>query len=122
MKRPQFSLRIFLIAVTLLCICLGWLSYQFYWIAQRHEVAQRHRVGTSISILELGNFPPGVNAAVRDWPVRWTPPSPPAPLPLRWLGENGYSYVLVERTQTQAEFDRIAKFFPEAQTAWMRDK
>jgi hypothetical protein len=111
-----------LIAITLLCILSGWLSYQFHWIDQRHEMTRRHRAGVSMSIMEISSIPAGVRASVRDWPMRWEPPPILAPLPLRWLGEKGYSYVLVERTDTQAEFDRITKLFPEAQVAWMNGR
>jgi hypothetical protein len=120
--RPRFTLRTMLIAVTLFCILSGWLSYQFYWIGQRDEVARRHRAGVSISITELSSMPRGVRALIRDWPVPRKPKGVSAPWPLRWLGENGYAYVLVKRTETQAEFDHTTKLFPEAQVAWMKSQ
>jgi hypothetical protein len=97
MKLPRFKLQTLLISVSLLCLFFGWLSYQFHWIRQRHEVLEQKLATVSI-----------------PWPVPHTVPPAPAPWLLRWLGENGYSRVMVSPEATEAEFDRITNLFPEA--------
>jgi hypothetical protein len=38
MKRIRFSLRVMLVAVTLVSVVLGWVAYQRHWISERNRL------------------------------------------------------------------------------------
>ena len=90
----RFSLRTLFVAVTVICIYLGW---AMNWVRQRHEVLATETKYTRRVIGEDG-------IAVHRTA---------APFPLRLLGELGISDLTIVGV-TEKELDWIAALFPES--------
>src|ERR1700730_19069210 len=100
-RRFQFRLRTLMIAVTLLAVPLGYVGWQMKVIRQRHEAAATYQ---TIRGLETTFGPLHVLRIQR----------PPAPWPLRWLGEEGYRTIMVLKGTPADEIARLKSLFPEA--------
>ncbi len=86
----RFSLRTFLVLLTLFCV---WLGIQVQWIKDRHDV--------------LARYPDISDSAC-----------PSAPWSIRILGERGVGVILLSGAD-DAERERIVGLFPESQiTNW----
>ena len=100
-RRPRFTLRAILVAMTLLVFFLG---YQLVWARQRR------------ALIRSGEVAPGYVSMQASWP-------PKAPALLRFFGEPGYyelSVRITDRAASRAEIARVKRIFPEAEYVYAR--
>jgi hypothetical protein len=98
----RFSLRTFLVVLTVLAC---WLGYYVNWIHQRRIVVENTEVAFSKDFVRPRDATTG----------RRNRRSHIAPHPLNWFGENGYWCIQVKAGTSDAEIARVRRLFPEAQ-------
>jgi hypothetical protein len=100
-RRFQFRLRTLMIGVTLLAIPCGYLGWQAKIIRERREAAARYQTIRG----RESTFGPLHMLRIQR---------PPAPWPLRWMGEEGYLTIIVRKGTPADEIARLKGLFPEA--------
>jgi hypothetical protein len=102
-----FSIRTLLVAVTILCVWLGW---QVHLVRERKELRSliEQRGGWIEQLLESDN-------PFDDGPAIAAPAPPEPPIVRQWLGDESVRrIVLLTDSVTAGEKARIADAFPEA--------
>lgn len=97
----RYSLRT-LFAVVTVVAC--WLGYELNWIRQRRMVIGDPQVKSIKYHIQISGPFSGPIRRI-EYEI--------APWPLRWLGEAGYSNILLEMGATDDELFRVRRLFPE---------
>ena len=107
----RFSIRTLFVAVTAVGIIVGWLVYQVNWLRQRRAIVNDPKVQATDEIEETVIFRKPSPHGIRFMPpYRWQK----APWQLRWLGEKGYTGILLDPSATDDEVAHVRTLFPEA--------
>jgi hypothetical protein len=122
-RRWSFSLRTLFVAVTVLCV---WLGYELNWIHQRHALLARRETMFAGLTRRMADLPPDGWQIGDRIPVGV--PRSPAPWSLRILGEDAIAELdfafCASEGQTRPndrewhEVELCRSLFPEAQIEW----
>jgi hypothetical protein len=104
-RRFQFRLRTLLIVVALVALACGYAGWEAKIARDRRKAVATYRAVAGYAV-EVDESPGTGHVSTSRFP--------PAPWPLRWFGEEGYSEIIVPQRTTADEIERLSSLFPEA--------